>query len=276
MSSMSISTSVHASIGTPASEIIIVDDNEEWRDGLAAILELEGYLVTGFSDGKTFLDEAVHRTPICTFLDVCMPGPSGLDVLEKLADMAYQAPIFLISARVDAPVVLEGMRNGAFGVIEKPFDPYTAVLRVRQAADLWAQRTGVEWPPFAGGARLTRQECAMLAQIAAGSSNEEAARNLGISLTAAAKCRADVKRSLEMKELADLKEFVDLKELAALLRNALDEIAKARQGVVNTPVAINAAARSLSREKKRQRARSRTVPVTRSRRSPLAGAHRDL
>jgi FixJ family two-component response regulator len=39
----------------PASEIFIVDDNEEWRETLAAILELEGYQVIGFSEGTSFL-----------------------------------------------------------------------------------------------------------------------------------------------------------------------------------------------------------------------------
>ena len=39
----------------PASEIFIVDDNEEWRETLAAILELEGYRVIGFSEGTSFL-----------------------------------------------------------------------------------------------------------------------------------------------------------------------------------------------------------------------------
>jgi len=58
---------------------------------LTAILELGGYVVTGFSDGKSFLDEAATRMPICVFLDVFMPGPSGLEVLEELDKIDYQA-----------------------------------------------------------------------------------------------------------------------------------------------------------------------------------------
>jgi hypothetical protein len=73
----------------PASEIFIVDDNEEWRETLAAILELEGYRVTGFSEGMSFLKEAKTRVPICIFLDVVMPGASGLELLKELKEASY-------------------------------------------------------------------------------------------------------------------------------------------------------------------------------------------
>jgi FixJ family two-component response regulator len=207
---MDISGCVHAAIGMPVGEIIIIDDNEDWRDSLAAILELEGYVVTGFPDGKSFLDEAAERTPICIFLDVFMPGLSGLEVLERLAENAYRAPIFLISARIDAPVVLEALRNGVLGVIEKPFDSRTAVLRVRQAANLRAQYAESKRPHrlsgyrFVGDARLTTEECGMLKEIAAGTSNEAAAAHLGISPRAAAQCRADVRRKLGARRFAEL------------------------------------------------------------------------
>jgi two-component system response regulator FixJ len=268
MLQMSISTGEQASIGVPTREIIIVDDNEEWREILAAILELEGYVVKGFSDGKSFLDEAAKRTPICIFLDVFMPGPSGLEVLEKLDEIDYRAPIFLISARADTPVVLEGMRNGALGVLEKPFDPYTAVLRVRQAVNLWAHRaenkvTSFRPSRFAGDARLTRDECAMLAQIAAGHSNERAAKDLGISRRAAAKCRADIKRKLAVKSSADL------------VGIALEEIAKAKRDVVDAPEPSTHAARNSVRAKKILRPRNPSTPAPRTKRRPLAGSHRD-
>ncbi|HXL86240.1 MAG TPA: response regulator [Gemmatimonadaceae bacterium] len=251
---MNISTRAHGSIDMPADEIIIVDDNNEWREILAAILELEGHVVTEFADGNSFLDEAARRTPICTFLDVFMPGPSGLDVLEKLNEIAYQAPIFLISAHADAPVVLQGVRNGVLGVLEKPFDPYSAVLRVRHAVDLWAHRVKSKIPVFAGlqfigDVRLTRQECAMLAQIAAGISNDGAARSIGISPGAAAKCRAEIKEKFGVKTLADL------------VRIAHDEVAKAKRDLVDFPIAIEA--HSPSPEKSSWCLRSETLPVRR-------------
>jgi FixJ family two-component response regulator len=267
---MSTSTRAEPALFAPAREIIIVDDNEDWRDILAAILELEGYAVNGFSDGTSFLDQASQRTPICVFLDVFMPGLSGLEVLERLDAMAYAAPIFLISARADTPVVLEGMRNGALGVIEKPFDPYSAVLRVRQAVDLWAHRAeskvphAFRSPRWVGDARLTREECAMLAQIAGGTSNEQAASNLGTSRSAAARCRADIRKKFGVTSSA------------ALVGIALEEIAKAKQDVVDAPVASQPAARALSRTKQELQSRHSKVPAPLRKRRTLAGTQRDL
>src|ERR1700674_2106158 len=101
----------------PVNEVFIVDDNEEYRELLTIILSLEGFQVTGFPEGTSFLKEASTRVPVCVFLDVVM----------RLAAKNFAAPIFLISARRDSPVVVEAMKNGAQDFIEKPFDPYTAV-----------------------------------------------------------------------------------------------------------------------------------------------------
>jgi two-component system response regulator FixJ len=194
----------------PASEIFVVDDNEEWREILAAILELEGYQVTGFSDGESFLAEAARRTPICVFLDVVMPGKSGLEILNELNRTSYAAPIFLISARADAPMVIEGLSNGARDFIEKPFDPYTAVLLVRDAVDIWTRRVekGIDRAPQSAGSvgdvRLTHREAQMLAQFVAGASNATVAKNLDINKVVVANCRYRIMRKLGAENSADL------------------------------------------------------------------------
>ncbi|MGP0090644.1 MAG: response regulator transcription factor [Xanthobacteraceae bacterium] len=194
----------------PVSEIFVVDDNEDWREILAAVLELEGYRVTGFSEGQSFLKEAARRTPICVFLDVVMPGPSGLELLRELNETAYAAPIFLVSARADAPVVIEGLSNGARDFIEKPFDPYTAVLLVRDAVDIWTRRAerGIDRAPQSAGSvgdvRLTHREARMLAQFVAGASNAAVAKNLDINKLVVANCRYRIMRKLGAESSADL------------------------------------------------------------------------
>jgi FixJ family two-component response regulator len=194
----------------PADEIFIVDDNEDYRNLLSAILSLEGYQVTSFPDGASFLREAWSRVPVCVFLDIVMPGPSGLEILKRLTAKNYPAPIFLISARHDSPAVVEGMKNGARDFIEKPFDPYTAVLRVRDAVELWARRAANVGAPthpsfaFDVGVRLSPIERGVLAQIMAGAANEEVAEALGISKATAANYRCNLIKKLGAKNSADL------------------------------------------------------------------------
>ena len=198
----------------PVNEIFIVDDNEEYSELLAAILELEGFQVTVFPEGNSFLREASTRVPVCVFLNVVMPGPSGLDVLKKLNAKNYAVPIFLISARRDSPAVVEGMKNGALDFIEKPFDPYTAVLRVREAVETWGRRATSAAAPdvpslrFDNGIRLSRMERDVLAHIVAGAANSEVAEALGISKQGAADRRWRITKKLGAKNSADLVRIV--------------------------------------------------------------------
>jgi len=198
----------------PVNEIFIVDDNAEYRELLSIILALEGFRVTGFPDGASFLREACSRLPVCVFLDVVMPGLSGLDILKKLNANGYPAPIFLISARRDSPAVVEAIKNGAQDFIEKPFDPYTAVLRVRDAVALWDRRAATVAAPdlhsmrFDDGVRLSRMERDVLAHIVAGAANAEVAELLGISKQSAANHRWRITKKLGAKNAADLVRLV--------------------------------------------------------------------
>jgi two-component system response regulator FixJ len=124
----------------PVSEIFVVDDDEDMRDLLCAALAPEGFPVTAFEDGDSFLSAASSRVPICVFLDVVMPKRSGLEVLKELRAREFWTPIFLVSARDDTQMVVEAMRNGAHDYIRKPFDQLAPAQRVRNAVEVWSCR----------------------------------------------------------------------------------------------------------------------------------------
>jgi two-component system, LuxR family, response regulator FixJ len=124
----------------PASEIFVVDDDEDMRDLLEATLAPEGFPVTSFADGDSFLRAASSRLPICVFLDIVMPRRSGLEVLKELRARQFSTPIFLMSARDDTQTVVEGIKHGALDYIRKPFDRQAPVLRVRDAVQVWSCR----------------------------------------------------------------------------------------------------------------------------------------
>src|ERR1051326_2566804 len=114
-------------------EVFIVDDDPLVLNALSVVLSREGYQVTGFGEGASFLAAAKTRTPTCIILDVHMPGQSGLDILKELNAQQYPAPIFIISGVGDIPMAVEAIKNGALDFIEKPFDASTVVTRVREA-----------------------------------------------------------------------------------------------------------------------------------------------
>ena len=104
------------------SEVFVVDDDPLARAALSIVLSGEGFWVTSFVDGESFLNAAHCRTPACVLIDVHLPGCSGLELLKALDARRYPAPIFIISGRADIPMAVDAIRNGALDFIEKPFD----------------------------------------------------------------------------------------------------------------------------------------------------------
>ncbi len=195
-------------------EVLIVDDDPLVLNALTVVLSKEGYQVTGFAEGASFLAAARSRTPTCVILDVHMPGRSGLDILKDLNAQQYPAPIFIISGIGDIPMAVEAIKNGALDFIEKPFDASTVVTRVRDAVEAWSRRAkqagGDEGLPraFPGHDLLTARERDVLGQIASGSSNKQAGRELGISPRTIEVHRARIMEKLGAKNAADLVRIV--------------------------------------------------------------------
>jgi FixJ family two-component response regulator len=191
-------------------EVFVVDDDPMVLNALSVFLSREGYRVAGFSDGASFLDAARSRTPICIILDVQMPGKSGLDLLKELKAQDYPAPIFIVSGSGDIPTAVEAIKRGAFDFIEKPVNASTVVTRVREAVEAWARRNGNGNLPhvFPGHEQLTSRERDVLAQIAAGSSNKQAGRELGISPRTIEVHRARIMEKLGARNAADLMRIV--------------------------------------------------------------------
>ncbi len=195
-------------------EVFIVDDDPLVLNALSMVLSREGYRVTGFAEGDSFLSSAKARVPACIILDVNMPGQSGLDILKRLNAQQYPAPIFIISGAGDIPMAVEAIKNGAFDFIEKPFDARTVVTRVREAVEAWSRRAtqvnGVDALPgaFPGHELLTARERDVLSQIAAGASNKQAGRQLGISPRTIEVHRARIMEKLGAKNAADLVRIV--------------------------------------------------------------------
>jgi FixJ family two-component response regulator len=193
-----------------AGDIFIVDDDPGVRGVLTAVFTREGFQVTSFADGGSFLASARARTPVCVILDVHIPGKSGLDILKELNAQDYSAPIFIMSGQGDIPMAVGAIKNGALDFIEKPFRGSDVVTRVQEAIDAYARRRRDDDPAgrtavyFPGREPLTRREREVLGQIVSGASSKEAGRQLGISFRTIEVHRANIMEKLGAKNVADL------------------------------------------------------------------------
>jgi two-component system, LuxR family, response regulator FixJ len=200
--------------GGLSSEIFIVDDDALVRETLSIVFIRAGYQVMTFSEGPSFVAAARVRIPACVLMDICMPGPSGLDILKQLDAANYPAPICIVSGRGDIPVAVEAIKNGAYDFIEKQTEPASIVERVGKTIGTWASRQHrseapeIRWQHFPGRGHLTRREIEVLAQITAGASNKAAAKNLGISYRTVEIHRSRIMEKLGAKNVVDLVRMV--------------------------------------------------------------------
>ena len=195
-------------------EIFVVDDDETMRDTLSAVFTPEGYRVTCFAEGQSFLIAARARTPSCILLDVNMPGRSGLDMLRELDAPHYPAPILIVSGQGDVPTAVNAIKGGALDFIEKPIEAAAVVARVREAIMAWPRRPANgngdadSLAQVQGAGLLTPREREVLARVIAGASNKEAGRTLAISPRTVEVHRARIMDKLGAKNAADLVRIV--------------------------------------------------------------------
>jgi two-component system response regulator FixJ len=201
-------------IDTAPENVYVVDDDTSVRDALSVLLTLEGFHVSGFSEGDSFLAAVRRRQPDCIILDVHMPGRSGLDILKELHNQQCDVPLFIISGQGDIPMAVDAIKNGALDFIEKPFHAETLVTRIREAiaaaARLKAQASSSSrlTARFPGRDLLTPREYQVLELIATGASSKEAGRHLGISPRTIEVHRARVMEKLGAKNAIDLVHIV--------------------------------------------------------------------
>jgi FixJ family two-component response regulator len=195
-------------------EVIIVDDDYDKSEVLAAILREAGFRTAAFTDGRSFVRLARDQKPACVLLDLSMASESGLDVLKDLDARNYPAPILIFSGHEDGLNVVTAMRHGAFDCLEKRLDAGSIIARVIDAIESWKELRGGEEPApvvdstIRGYYQLTRREREVLRHIAAANSNKETARTLGISPRTVEIHRGRIMHKLGARNSVDLMRII--------------------------------------------------------------------
>jgi FixJ family two-component response regulator len=115
--------------------IAIVDDDEDVRKAVHAVLKSAGLLPRAFASAEEFLDSAQRGETACLISDIEMPGMNGLDLQARLTEDGSRIPIIFITAYGDTRTRMRAMNAGAVDFLEKPFDDNVLLDRIRVALD---------------------------------------------------------------------------------------------------------------------------------------------
>jgi two-component system nitrogen regulation response regulator GlnG len=106
---------------TEKPRVLVADDEPSIRYVLRETLEDAGCEVVDVDNGESALDALETRSFQLAFLDIRMPGPSGLDLLDRLQGLGVDTAVVIITAQNTFENAVEAMKRGALDYLVKPF-----------------------------------------------------------------------------------------------------------------------------------------------------------
>jgi two-component system, response regulator RegA len=167
-----------------APTILLVDDDETFRQRLARALEERAFRVVAASDHASALEAARVAQPAFAVVDLKMPGPSGLDVVRDLVTMNAAIRIVVLTGYGSIASTVEALHRGAHHYLSKPADADEIVAALHgDKPAVAATPVGGVPSPAAPPPTLARAEWEHMSRILAdcGGNISEAARRLGIT-----------------------------------------------------------------------------------------------
>ena len=203
--------------------VLLVDDHTILREGLRALLELQGDLrvVAAVGTFEEAVESATRLQPDIVLTDIGLPGRSGLLLVRELRRVCPAARIVLLTAHCSEEYIRAGLDACADGYVLKDCGHEELIAAIRSVAGgqhflcksvasqvlatyvhRGEQRTKQD--PLQA---VTSRERQLLTRIASGHSNKAIARELKLSVKTVEKHRANLMRKLSLHNAADITRF---------------------------------------------------------------------
>lgn len=116
--------------------VLIVEDDELVRSGLAVNLERDGYRVSTAANGDEALALLARENVDLVLTDMVMDGVDGLELIRRVSARLPDLPVIVLTGHGTAANAVEAMRNGAADYIQKPARPEEISQRIRNVLDM--------------------------------------------------------------------------------------------------------------------------------------------
>jgi FixJ family two-component response regulator len=197
---------------TQKTVIHIIDDEESIRTSLSRLLRAAGYEVCVYPSAGEFLLSNLDGALGCILLDVCMPGPSGLELQQALSRRAQPLPIIFMTGYGDIQMTVNAMKAGAADFLTKPVKRTALLAAIESAlardAETRTQRDETRrWLECFNS--LTARERQVFEGVVAGKLNKQIAAELGTAERTVKAHRAQVMGKMSVGSLAELVHIAD-------------------------------------------------------------------
>jgi FixJ family two-component response regulator len=119
----------------PEQNIVVVDDDASMRHAIERLLKAAGFHATTFSSAEALLQTDAALSAGCLVLDIHLPGLSGFELRQRLAESGHASPVIFITAH-DRPTGREqAMQAGGVAYFTKPFSGRALLAAVTKAID---------------------------------------------------------------------------------------------------------------------------------------------
>ncbi|MBM4464604.1 MAG: response regulator [Chloroflexi bacterium] len=102
--------------------ILIVDDDGGMCETLSDIIEERGYCTTIALDGHEALEKVKEMDFDVILMDIKMPGMDGVEAFKQIKRIQPETAVVMMTAYAVEDRIREALREGAYGVLYKPFD----------------------------------------------------------------------------------------------------------------------------------------------------------
>jgi DNA-binding NtrC family response regulator len=125
-------------------KVLIVEDEENERTGLAELISAWGYRTETAGDGAEGLEKVTHWSPSIVVTDLKMPGMGGMELLERLAGDTRTVAVIVVTAQGTIDSAVQAMRMGAYDYVTKPIDTNRLRTILQNASELLGARVELE------------------------------------------------------------------------------------------------------------------------------------
>jgi FixJ family two-component response regulator len=192
--------------GSPAS-VFVIDDDPSVRRALARLFRAAGWNIETYSSAREFVERLPPPGTGCIVLDVSMPGMTGPELHDLLADGGFTFPVVFLTAHGDVPTGVNAMKKGAVDFLLKPVDDVVLLKTVgdaisRHAAARVRQRECGEI--LARLSSLSVREREVMDHVIRGRLNKQIAADMGISLKTVKVHRGRAMAKMQVRSVAEL------------------------------------------------------------------------